>query len=65
MYKDMDEQLELAVTVIDVVELACVKLCVTLQRYNVDKQYSSYAQVQVFAGKKKNKKFQQIVHVFY
>ena len=41
------------------------KICVTLLRYNVDKLESSYAQVRLFARKKENEKFQQVVNVNY
>ena len=47
--KDMDEQLKLAHKVIDVVDQANWKVCVTLLRYNVEKSKISYAQVQLFA----------------
>ena len=62
MSKDMDEQLKLAHKVVDVVNRANRKICVTLLRYNVDKPESSYAQVQLFA-RKKDEKFQQVVYV--
>ena len=52
MSKDMDEQLKLSHKVVDVVDQANRKICVTLLRYNVDKPESSYAQVRPFAGKK-------------
>ena len=45
MYQDMDEQLSLADKVIDVVDQAVGKICVTLQRYNLEKAESSYVQV--------------------
>ena len=45
MSKDMDEQFKLAHKVVDVVDRANRKICVTLLRYNVDKPESSYAQV--------------------
>ena len=51
MSKDMDEQLELAHKVVDVVDRANRTTCVTLLRYNVDKPESSYAQVGFFARK--------------
>ena len=37
----------------------------TLLRYNVDKPASSYAQVQLFARKNEDEKFQQVVNVKY
>ena len=63
--KDVDEQLKLAHKVVDVVDRANRKICVTLLRYNVDKPESSYAQVRLFARKKEDEKFQQVVYVNY
>ena len=37
----------------------------TLLRYNVYRPESSYAQVQLFARKKEDEKFQQVVYVKY
>ena len=65
MSKDMDEQLKLAHKVVDVVDRASRKICVTLLRYNVDKPESSYAQVGLFARKKEDEKFHQVVYVNY
>ena len=65
MSKVMDEQLKLAHKVVDVVDRANRKLCVTLLRYNVDKPESSYAQVRIFARKKEDEKSQQNVYVIY
>ena len=65
MSKDMDEKLKLAHKVVDVLDGANRKICVTLLRYNVDKPESSYAQVQLFARKKEDEKFQQVVYVNY
>ena len=65
MSKDMDEQLKLAHKVVDVVDRAKRKICVTLLRYNVDKPESSYAQVRLFARKKEDEKFHQVVYVNY
>ena len=65
MSKDLDEQLKLAHKVVDVVDRANRKICVTLLRYNVDKLQSSYAQVRIFARKKEDAKFQQVVYVNY
>ena len=59
--KDMDEQLKLAHKVVDVVERANGKICVTPLRYNVDKPESSYAQVRLFARMKEDENFQQVV----
>ena len=65
MSKDMDEQLKLAHKVVDVLYRANGKICVTLLRYNVDKPESSYAQVRLFARKKEDENFQQVVYVNY
>ena len=65
MSRDMDEQLKLAHKVVDVVDRANRKICVTLLRYNVDKPESSCAQVRLFARKKEDEKFQQVVYVNY
>ena len=61
MSKDMDEQFKLAHKVVDVVDRTNRKICVTLLRYKVDKPESSYAQVRLFARKKEDEKFQQVV----
>ena len=65
MSRDMDEQLKLAHKVVDVVDRTNRKICVIRLRYNVDKPESSYAQVQLFARKKEDEKFQQVVYVKY
>ena len=65
MSKHMDEQLKLAHKVVDVVDRANRKICVTLLRYNVDELESSYTQVRLFARKKSDEKFQQAVYVNY
>ena len=65
MSKDMDEQLKLADKVVDVLDRANRKICLTLLQYNVDKSESSYAQFRLFARKKDNEKFQQVVYVSY
>ena len=65
MSKDMDEQLQLVHKVVDVVDRANWKICVTLLRYNVDMFESSYAQVRLFARKKEDEIFQQVVYVNY
>ena len=54
MSKDMDEQLTLAHKVVEVVDRANRKICVTLLRYNVDKPGSSYFQVRLFARMKED-----------
>ena len=63
--KDMDEQLKLAHKVVDVVDRANKKICVTLLRYNVNQSEGFYGQVRLFARKKGEKKFQQFVYVKY
>ena len=65
MTKDMDEQLKLAHKVVDALDGANRKICVTLLRYNVDKLEISYAQVQQFSRKKEDEKFQLVVYVNY
>ena len=65
MSRNMDEQLKLAHKVVDVVDRTNGKICVTLLRYNVDNPESSYAQVRLFARKKEDEKFQQVVSVKY
>ena len=61
--KDMDEHLKLAHKRVDVVDQPNRKNCVTLLRYNVDKAESSFAEVLLFARKKKDEKFEQIVYL--
>ena len=61
----MGKQLKLALKMVDVVDRANKKICVTLLRYIVDKPESSYAQVRLFAWKKEDEKFQQVVYVKY
>ena len=61
----MDEQLKLANKVVDIVDRANRSVCLTLLRYIGDKLESSYAQVQLFARKKEDKKLQQVVYVNY
>ena len=63
MSKDMDEQLKLAQKLVDVVDRANRKICVTLLRYNVDKPESSYTQIQLFVRKKEDENFQQVIYV--
>ena len=65
MSRDMDEKLNLAHKVVDVVDRANRKICVTLLRYNVDKSESSCAHVRLIAGKKEDEQFQQVVCVNY
>ena len=63
MSKDMDEQLKLTHKVVDVVDWANRKIFITLLWYNVDNLESSFAQVRLFARKKEDEKFQQVVYV--
>ena len=65
MSRHMDEQLKLAHKVVDVVDRANKKMCAALLRYNVHNPESSYAQVRLFARKKEDEKFQQVVYVNY
>ncbi len=59
--KDMEEQLKLVHKVIDVVDRPNRRICVTLLRYEVDNQETSYAQIRLFGRKKEEENFQQIV----
>ena len=59
----MDEQLKLAHKVIELVDRSNRKICVTLLQYNVDKFGSSYAQVQLFASKNEDGKFEKVVYL--
>ena len=54
MSRDMDEQLELAHKLVDVVDRTNRKICATLLRYNVDNPESFYAHVRLFARKKED-----------
>ena len=63
MFKDMHEQLKLAHKVVDVVDRANKKICGTLLWYIIYKRDSSYAQVLLFARKKEDERFQQVVYV--
>ena len=65
MSKDKNEQLKRAHKVVDVVDRANKRICVTLLRYNVDKPESSYAQGWLFARKREVEKFQPVVYVTY
>ena len=65
MSKDLGEQLKLAHKVVDLVDRANKKNCVTLLRYNVDKPESSNAQFRFFARKREDYKFQQNVYLNY
>ena len=63
MSRDMDEQLKLAHKVVDEVDRANKKNCVTLLRYNADKPECFYAQVRLSARKTEDENFQQVVYV--
>ena len=63
MSKDMDEQLKKDHKVVDVVDRANRKTCVTLLRYNVIKPECSHAELQLFARKNEDEQFQQVVYV--
>ena len=65
MSKGMDEQFKLAHNVVEKVDRAKRKICVTQLRYNVNKSESSYAQVRIFSRKKEDENFQQVVYVRY
>ena len=52
MSKDMDEQLKLAHNLVELVNQANRKICVTLLQYNVDNLEISYAQFRLFTRKK-------------
>ena len=61
----MEEQLKLLHKVMEVVECANRRICVTLLRYKVDNPETSDAQVRLFGRKKDEEKFQQNVYVNY
>ena len=61
----MEEQLKLVHKVIDVVDRANRRICVTLLRYKAENPETSYAQVRLLGRKKEEEKFQQIVYVNY
>ena len=63
--KDMEKQLKLVHTVIDVVDPPNRRICVTLLQYKVENPETSHAQVRPFGRKKEEEKFQQIVYVNY
>ena len=62
MSRDMDEQLKLAHKVVDVVDQTNKKIFLPLLRYKFE---SSHAQLRLFARKKEDEKFQQVVYVKY
>ena len=59
--KDTDEQLKLAHKMVDGVDRANRKICVTLLRYRVDKPKTFYAHTRLITSKKEDEKFQHIV----
>ena len=61
--KDMEEQLKLTRKVVENNVRPRRKLCVTMLRYNVEKPKTSYVQVRLFAKRKEEEKFNQIVNV--
>ena len=61
--KDMDKQFNLANKLVDVIDRANRKICVTLLRYSVDNPEISHAQVRLLARKKEDKKYQQSLYV--
>ena len=63
MPNEVGEQFELAHKVVDVVDRANRKICVTQLRYNVDKPESSFAQVRLSKRMMKDEKFHRIVFV--
>ena len=63
--KVMDEQLKLTQKLVDVVDRASRKICVTLLRHNGDESESSFNQIQLFARKAEDEKFKQIVYLNY
>ena len=65
MSNDMEEQLKLALKLVDETDWTNKKNCVTLLQYNVDKPECCFAQVQLFARKKEDEKIKQIVYVIY
>ena len=65
MSRHLDEQLNLPHKVVDVVDRADWKICVTVLWYSWDKPECSYAQVRIFARKKEDEKFFYIVFSNY
>ena len=63
--KDMEEQLKLSHKVVEVIDWPHRKICVTMLRYNVEKPKTSYVQVRLFARRKDEEKFNQILYVNY
>ena len=63
--KDTEEQLKLTHRVVEVVDRPHRKICVTMLRYNVEKPETSYVLVRLFAKRKDEENFNQIVYVNY
>ena len=63
--KDMDEQLELAHRIVDVVNYPNGKIRSAMLQYNVAQRKSSNAQIRMFARKREDEKLQQIFYVNY
>ena len=63
--KDMDKQLKLAYSLVNVVDRANRKICVTLLRYNVGNPENASVQVGYFVRKTENKNSQQNVYKDY
>ena len=61
--KDLDELFKMAQNVVDIVDRANRKTCVTLLRYSVEKAEASFARVHLFAKKKEDEKNHQTVYV--
>ena len=61
----MDEQFKLGHKVVNVVDRAYRKISVNLVRYSVVKSENSCAQIRIFARKRAEEQFQQIVYVNY
>ena len=60
MSKDMDEQLKLAHKVVDVVERANRKICVTLLRYNMDKPKDFMLKSDFLQGRRGTRSFNKM-----
>ena len=74
MSKDMDEQLKLSRSMVDIVNRANKKICLTLLHKNKDKPERFYTKVRLFARKKEDVelhqsefvkyKLEEIIHLF-
>ena len=60
MSEDLEEQLKLDTTVIEILDCPNKKVCLALLQYNVDEPESWYAQIRFYAGKTVVGKFQQL-----